>query len=209
MASNSVLDERTLRELYLTAFEIVVREAHPKAIMSAYNKVNGVYANENEHLLLDILRKDWGFDGAVITDWGGANDHVEGVKNGSTLEMPSPGLGAARRLLEALEAGELSEHTIDERVDELLELALSTDKAIQTAPKKFDEAAHHLLAKRAAAESIVLLKNEDGILPLNPCSKITLIGDFVRTPRYQGAGSSMAPVMSAAASPTRHIGMKR
>ena len=191
MASNSVLDERTLRELYLTAFEIVVREAHPKAIMSAYNKVNGVYANENEHLLLDILRKDWGFDGAVITDWGGANDHVEGVKNGSTLEMPSPGLGAARRLLEALEAGELSEHTIDERVDELLELALSTDKAIQTAPKKFDEAAHHQLAKRAAAESIVLLKNEDGILPLNPCRKVTLIGDFVCTPRYQGAGSSM------------------
>lgn len=191
MTSNSVLDERTLRELYLTAFEIVVREAHPKAIMSAYNKVNGVYANENEHLLLDILRKDWGFDGAVITDWGGANDHVEGVKNGSTLEMPSSGLGAARRLLEALEAGELSEHTLDERVDELLELALSTDKAIQTAPKKFDEAAHHLLAKRAAAESVVLLKNEDGILPLNPCRKVTLIGDFVRTPRYQGAGSSM------------------
>lgn len=191
MASNSVLDERTLRELYLTAFEIVVREAHPKAIMSAYNKVNGVYANENEHLLLDILRKDWGFDGAVITDWGGANDHVEGVKNGSTLEMPSPGLGAARRMLEALEAGKLSEHTLDERVDELLELALSTDKAIQIAPKKFDEAAHHQLAKRAAAESIVLLKNEDGILPLNPCRKVTLIGDFVRTPRYQGAGSSM------------------
>lgn len=191
MASDSILDERTLRELYLTAFEIVVREAHPKAIMSAYNKVNGVYANENEHLLVDILRKEWGFDGAVVTDWGGSNDHVEGVKNGSTLEMPSPGLGGARKLLKAVAEGHLTEQEIDARVDELLEVALSTDKAIQTAPKKFDEAAHHQLAKRAAAESIVLLKNEDGILPLNPCRKVTLIGDFVCTPRYQGAGSSM------------------
>ena len=93
MASNSVLDERTLRELYLTAFEIVVKEAHPKSIMSAYNRMNDIYANENHHLLVDILRKAWGFDGAVVTDWGGSNDHVEGVKNGSTLEMPSPGLG--------------------------------------------------------------------------------------------------------------------
>ena len=191
MASDSILDERTLRELYLTAFEIVVKEAHPKAIMSAYNKVNGVYANENEHLLLDILRKDWGFDGAVVTDWGGSNDHVEGVKNGSTLEMPSPGLGAARKLLKALEEGKISEHTIDERVDELLDLALSTDEAIQKAPRKFDEAAHHQLAKRAAAESIVLLKNEDGILPLKHGKKVTLIGDFAIKPRYQGAGSSM------------------
>ena len=191
MASDSILDERTLRELYLTAFEIVVKEAHPKAIMSAYNKVNGVYANESEHLLLDILRKDWGFDGAVVTDWGGSNDHVEGVKNGSTLEMPSPGLGAARKLLKALEEGKISEHTIDERVDELLDLALSTDEAIQKAPRKFDEAAHHQLAKRAAAESIVLLKNEDGILPLKQGKKVTLIGDFAIKPRYQGAGSSM------------------
>lgn len=191
MASDSILDERTLRELYLTAFEIVVKEAHPKAIMSSYNKVNGVYANENEHLLLDILRKDWGFNGTVVTDWGGANDHIEGVKNGSTLEMPAPGLGVARKLLKALDEGEISEHTIDERVDELLDLALSTDEAIQKAPRKFDEAAHHQLAKRAAAESIVLLKNEDGILPLKHGKKVTLIGDFAIKPRYQGAGSSM------------------
>lgn len=191
MASNSVLDERTLRELYLTAFEIVVKEAKPKAIMSAYNKINGTYANENKHLLIDILRKEWGFDGAVITDWGGANDHMEGVKNGSTLEMPSPGLGVARRLLKAVGNGELSEQTIDERVDELLELALSTDKAIAKAPRKFDEAVHHQLARKAAAESIVLLKNEEGILPLQQTKKITLIGDFAQNPRYQGAGSSM------------------
>ena len=191
MASNSVLDERTLRELYLTAFEIVVKEAKPRAIMTSYNKVNGTYTNENEHLLLDILRKDWGFDGAVITDWGGANDHVEGLKNGSTLEMPSPGLGVARKLLKALEEGEISEQTIDKRVDELLELVLSTDAAVAKAPKKFDENAHHELCRRAAAESIVLLKNEEAILPLKHGKKIALIGDFARNPRYQGAGSSM------------------
>ena len=191
MASNSVLDERTLRELYLTAFEIVVKEAHPKSIMSAYNKVNDTYANENHHLLVDILRKEWGFDGAVITDWGGSNDHVEGVKNGSTLEMPSPGLGGARKLLKAVAEGSLTEQDIDLRVDELLDLVLSTAEAIEKAPRKFDEKAHHELAQRAAAESIVLLKNEGGILPLKHGKKVTLIGDFALTPRYQGAGSSM------------------
>lgn len=102
MASDSILDERTLRELYLTGFEIAVKEGKPKTVMTSYNKVNGVYANENEHLL-DILRREWGFDGVVVTDWGGANDHVAGPKNGSTLEMPSPGLGVARRLLKAVE----------------------------------------------------------------------------------------------------------
>ena len=191
MASNSVLDERTLRELYLTAFEIVVKEAHPKSIMSAYNKVNDTYANENHHLLVDILRKEWDFDGAVVTDWGGSNDHVEGVKNGSTLEMPSPGLGGARKLLKAVAEGSLTEQEIDLQVDELLELVLSTTAAIEKAPRKFDEDAHHQLAKRAAAESIVLLKNEGGVLPLKHGRKVVLIGDFARTPRYQGAGSSM------------------
>ena len=191
MASNSVLDERTLRELYLTAFEIVVKEAHPKSIMSAYNKVNGIYANENHHLLVEILRKEWGFDGAVVTDWGGSNDHVEGVKNGSTLEMPSPGLGGARKLLKAVAEGSLTEQEIDLRVDELLDLVLSTTAAMEKAPRSFDEKAHHELAQRAAAESIVLLKNEGGILPLKHGKKVALIGDFALTPRYQGAGSSM------------------
>ena len=191
MASNSVLDERTLRELYLTAFEIVVKEAHPKSIMSAYNKVNDTYANENHHLLVEILRKEWGFDGAVVTDWGGSNDHVEGVKNGSTLEMPSPGLGGARKLLKAVAEGSLTEQEIDLRVDELLELVLSTTAALEKEPRNFDEKAHHELAQRAAAESIVLLKNEGGILPLKHGKKVTLIGDFALTPRYQGAGSSM------------------
>ena len=107
MASDSVVDERTLRELYLTGFEIVVREAKPKTIMSSYNLINGTYANENRHLLMDILRGEWGFDGAVVTDWGGSNDHALGVQNGSTLEMPAPGGDAVRELMQAVQSGKL------------------------------------------------------------------------------------------------------
>ena len=109
MASDSIVDERTLREIYLTGFEMVVKEAQPKTIMSAYNLVNGTYANENTHLLMDILRGDWGFDGAVVTDWGGSNDHALGVKNGSTLEMSAPGGDAVRELLAAVKSGKITE----------------------------------------------------------------------------------------------------
>ena len=190
MASDSVLDERTLRELYLTGFEIVVKEAKPKTIMTSYNLINGTYANENAHLLQDILRKDWGFDGAVVTDWGGSNDHALGVKNGSTLEMPCPGGDSIRELMKAVKDGKVTEADLDARLDELLELVLSTHAAVEKAPRTFDAAAHHALARRAAAESIVLLKNEDGILPLKAGEKLAVIGDFAQTPRYQGAGSS-------------------
>ena len=190
MASDSVLDERTLRELYLTGFEIVVKEAKPKTIMTSYNLINGTYANENAHLLQDILRKDWGFDGAVVTDWGGSNDHALGVKNGSTLEMPCPGGDSIRELIKAVQDGKISEADVDARLDEMLELVLSTHAAVEKAPRTFDAAAHHKLARRAAAESIVLLRNEGGILPLKPNEKLAVIGDFAETPRYQGAGSS-------------------
>ena len=124
MASDSVVDERTLRELYLTGFEIVVKEAHPKALMSSYNLINGIYANENAHLLQDILREEWGFDGAVVTDWGGSNDHALGVKNGSTLEMPAPGGDAVRELLAAVRSGKIAE------ADALLPLAEGTRVAV-------------------------------------------------------------------------------
>lgn len=126
MAMNAVVDERTLREIYLTGFEIAIKEGGAKTVMSSYNEVNGVYANENEHLLKDILRDEWGFEGSVITDWGASNDHSLGVKNGSTLEMPTPGLDAARELLASVESGKISEKDIDERVDELLDLVLTT-----------------------------------------------------------------------------------
>ena len=134
MASDSVVDERTLRELYLTGFEIVVKEARPKTIMTSYNLINGTYANENAHLLQDILRKDWGFDGAVVTDWGGSNDHALGVKNGSTLEMPCPGGDSIRELMKAVKDGKVTEADLDARLDELLELVLSTHAAVEKAP---------------------------------------------------------------------------
>ena len=190
MASNSVLDERTLRELYLTGFEIAVKEGRPKCIMTSYNRVNGTYANENHHLLQDILHGEWGYDGAVVTDWGGSNDHVEGVREGSTLEMPCPGFGSAKRLMQAVEEGRLPESAVDARVDELLELVFTTDAAVKAAPKRFARAAHHALARRAAAEREELRKNEDDLLPLKPGQRVVLIGDFAQTPRYQGAGSS-------------------
>ena len=190
MASDSVVDERTLRELYLTGFEIVVKEAHPKTIMSSYNLVNGTYANENAHLLQDILRRDWGFDGAVVTDWGGSNDHALGVKNGSTLEMPAPGGDAVRELLKAVETGKISESDVDARLDELLTLVLDTHAAVENHSLSFDADAHHALAHRAAAESAVLLKNDGDLLPLAAGASVAVIGDFAETPRYQGAGSS-------------------
>ena len=189
MASDSVLDERTLRELYLTGFEIVVKESAPKTIMSSYNLVNGTYANENAHLLQEILRKDWGFTGAVVTDWGGSNDHALGVKNGSTLEMPAPGGDAVRELLAAVQSGKITEADVDARLDELLTLVLDTSAAVQKHSRSFDADAHHALARRAAAESTVLLQN-DGILPLTADTKVAILGDFAETPRYQGAGSS-------------------
>ena len=191
MASDSIVDERTLREIYLTGFEIAVKEGHPRSIMSSYNLVNGTYANENKHLLMEILRDEWGFDGAVITDWGGSNDHALGVKNGSTLEMPAPGGDSVRELLAAVESGKISESDIDARLSELLPLVFDTKAALDAAPREFDAAAHHALARRAAEESLVLLKNEGSLLPLAAGSKVAVIGDFAKNPRYQGAGSSM------------------
>ncbi len=190
MASDSVVDERTLRELYLTGFEIVVKEAKPKTIMSSYNLINGTYANENRHLLMDILRREWGFDGAVVTDWGGSNDHALGVQNGSTLEMPAPGGDAVRELMQAVQSGKITEADVDARLDELLTLVFDTHAAVQSHSRTFDADAHHALARRAAAESIVLLKNENDLLPLAEGAKVAVIGDFAQTPRYQGAGSS-------------------
>ena len=186
MYSDSVADERTLREAYLTGFEIAVKEGRPGAIMSSYNKINGTYANENSRLLTEVLRKDWGFDGTVITDCGGSNDIVAGVAAGSTLEMPGPVLDSAERIVRAVSSGKLSEETVDKRVDELLTIALRDRKPVEP---KFEE--HHALAKKAASEGIVLLKNENSLLPLSLDKKIAVIGSFAETPRFQGAGSSL------------------
>lgn len=190
MAMDSVVDERTLREIYLTGFEIAVKEGKPRSIMSSYNKVNGTYANENAHLLKEILRDDWGFDGFVVTDWGADNDHALGVKNGSNLVMPAPGPDAAIGLVNAVKEGWVSEADLDERLKELFRVLVSADEAMKKAPKSFDKDAHHALARKCAEQSIVLLEN-DGILPLDRNAVVGIIGDFARNPRYQGAGSSM------------------
>ena len=191
-ASNSVMDERTLREIYLTGFEIAVKEADPLSIMSSYNMVNGVYANENEHLLQEILRDDWGFRGFVVSDWGACNDFVDGVRAGSHLEMPTTGGDSAEYLKKAIYEGKISEDLVDKRVDELLDVVFSTHEAVSKyAGHEFDVDAHHAMAMRASEESIVLLKNDGNILPLAPNTKVAVIGDFAETPRYQGAGSSV------------------
>ena len=191
-ASNSVVDERTFREIYLTGFEIAVKEGHAKSIMSSYNEINGVYANENEHLLQEILRDEWGFDGFVVSDWGAGNDFVEGVRAGSHLEMPTTGGDSAEALIRAVKEGKISEELVDRRVDEMLDVVLSTNAAIErNKGKKFDTEAHHAVAMKASEESVVLLRNEGNMLPLAAGTKVAVIGDFAETPRYQGAGSSV------------------
>ena len=206
MAMNAVVDERTLREIYLTGFEIAIKEGGAKALMTSYNQVNGTYSNENTHLLKDILRDEWGYDGIVITDWGGSNDHIKGVAAGSDLEMPTPGMDSARQIVKAVQEGKLSEAAVDACVDRMLEAvltltaddregAVSADEGgNRTKPDDFDKEAHHALARKAASQSAVLLKNRENILPLKPGTHVALIGDFAFEPRYQGAGSSMVNV---------------
>jgi beta-glucosidase len=191
IASDSVMDQRTLHEIYLTGFEIVVKEANPKSLMSAYNKVNGIYANENKYLLQHILREEWGFEGFVVSDWGGSNDHVVGVEAGSHLEMPTTGTDSDRELVAAVENGDLTMEQLDQRVDEFLSVLFDVTKATKEAKGEFDVDSHHKFALKAAEESIVLLKNENNILPLKAHTKIALIGEFAMNPRYQGAGSSV------------------
>lgn len=194
MAMNAVLDERTLREIYLEGFEIAVKEGGAKAIMTSYNEINGQYANENEHLLKDILRNEWGFDGIVITDWGGSNDHVSGVAVRSNLEMPAPGLDSAREIIDAVKTGYLPMEDLDTCVDDILNAVLELNKSRGRIKPGVNMESHHELARRAAQGSIVMLKNQadpQPLLPLNESCKVALIGDFAQTPRYQGAGSSL------------------
>ena len=190
MSVDAVVDERTLREIYLTGFEIAVKEGKPKTIMTSYNSVNGTYSNENTHLLQDILRREWGFNGFVMTDWGGSNDHVEGVRAGSSLEMPDPGPDSALTLIRAVKEGRIAESVLDQRIRELLTVVFDTNEAVVHAPKNYPYLEHHRLAEQCAAESIVLLEN-DGILPLAAKDQVVIIGDFAEKARYQGAGSSL------------------
>lgn len=199
MVSGSVVDERTLHELYLAPFEHVVRHARPWSVMTAYNKLNGVYCSEHEWLLRDALRGEWGFDGAVVSDWGAMSSSVASVRAGLDLCMPGPRRDHARALVEAVRSGELEEGCVNEAASHIERLArrvkaCQAEGSIGGAPalSLTDEEfyrAHADLAREAAAQSAVLLKN-DGVLPLNPDAKVAVIGAFARMPRYQGSGSS-------------------
>ena len=188
MASDSVVDERTLREIYLPAFEMAVKEGGVKCLMTSYNKVNGTYAHENAHLLRDILYGEWGYRGVVVSDWGGNNDRVASLRAGGTLEMPSTNAQTDRHIVEAVRSGALDESLLDEQADRLLELVFSTRPHITG--KTYDPAQHHAVAAAVAEKCAVLLKNENGLLPLRKDQSVAVIGDFARFPRYQGAGSS-------------------
>ncbi|MEZ7671491.1 glycoside hydrolase family 3 C-terminal domain-containing protein [Pauljensenia sp. 20925_1_34] len=188
MASDSIVDERTMHEIYLTGFEIVCRTARPRAIMSSYNLVNGTYAHENKHLLTDILRTEWGFDGMVVSDWGGSNSAVAAARAGGSLEMPAPGLVGARQIVAAVEAGQLDASDVYARAQEVLTVAAAA--AGLPAPTPYDLDGHHALATSIAAEAITLLRNENDLLPLSAGTSVALIGDLADTPRFQGSGSS-------------------
>ena len=187
MSNDSVVDERTLREIYLPSFEMAVKEGGVKCVMTSYNRLNGEYTNENTHLLQDILYGEWGYDGMVVTDWGGNNDRVKALVAGDNLEMPYSGGDTDRYVAQAVRDGVISEELLDERVDKILDMVFTTHKAFDY--KHYDKQEHHRLAAEFAEETAVLLKN-DGILPLSGGS-VAVIGDFAKTPRYQGAGSSL------------------
>lgn len=187
--SDSVMDQRTLRELYLTAFETAVKEGRPSTVMCAYPKLNGVHCSDNEELLTGILRREWGFDGMVVTDWGAMNDRVEGFRAGCDLNMPGGSAYMEKEVLQAVKAGVLPESAVDNSARRVLKLVFRAAET-RNAPITCDYAAHHRLAARAAGQGAVLLKNEGGILPLRDGQETALIGYMAMEMRYQGAGSS-------------------
>lgn len=183
------VDERTLRETYLASFETAVKEGKPWTIMGAYNKVNGTYCCENSHLLRDILRGEWGYEGVVVSDWGAANDDALGIAAGFDLRMPYAGEVKTQAIVQAVQEGRLDQRDLDAAVLRLLKLALRGE-ANRCKTARYDVAAHHELAIQAAAESAVLLKNEGGVLPLAHTARVAVIGGLAKTMRYQGGGSS-------------------
>jgi len=189
MTIDSIVDERTLREIYLASFEGAVKKSRPWTVMCSYNRLNGEYCSEKRSLLTDILREEWGFDGFVVSDWGAVNERVEALAAGLELEMPSSRGEGDKKIVEAVKSGKLSEKVLDQAVERLLTIIF---KAAENNKKgmPYDKEKHHRLAREAAAECIVLLKNEGGILPLKKEGTYAIIGDFAKNPRYQGGGSS-------------------
>jgi beta-glucosidase len=181
------LDERSLREIFLPAFEAAVKKAEPWTVMCSYNKLNGTYAAENHRLLTEILKEEWDFEGFIVSDWGAVHDRVEALQAGLDLEMPGPNERRVKEIIDAVHAGKLHESVLDESVRRILEIVF---KAAET--KKggsFDVAGHHALARRAAGEGMILLKN-NGILPIQSHKQIAVIGRAAKEAYYQGGGSS-------------------
>ncbi|PGS32575.1 glycosyl hydrolase [Bacillus cereus] len=189
MSVDAIVDERTLREIYLASFEDVIKEAQPWTVMSAYNKINGEYASENTYLLNDILKEEWGFEGFVVSDWGAVNERVASLANGLELEMPSSfGIGE-KKIIDAVNGGELTIEKLDQSVERLLNIIFkAVDNQLENAV--YSKEAHHQLAREVASESMVMLQNEDSILPLKKEGTVAVIGEFAKQPRYQGGGSS-------------------
>lgn len=193
MTIDTIVDERALREIYLASFETAIKAAEPWTVMSAYNGLNGVPCSQNTRLLNDILREEWGFRGVVVSDWGGVYQRVPSLQAGNDLEMPGNGGAHNQVIKQAIEHGQLSIETLNRSVERILELIKAALPALQN-PTKYDAKEHHELARKAASQSAVLLKNDNGILPLVADQPIGVIGAFAKKPRYQGAGSSlMAP----------------
>ena len=187
--SDSIIDERTLREIYLTAFEIAVRESRPGSVMCAYNKVNGEYCSDSRRLLTDILRDEWGFDGMVVTDWGAMHDRTAAFRAGCDLNMPGGHHFGERAALKAAKTGKLPAEYIYKSASRVAAMARRARRALSGA-HVFDVGAHHELARRAACDGAVLLKNDGDMLPLKPGTRLAVIGHMARDIRYQGSGSS-------------------
>jgi len=183
------VDERTLREIYLASFEGAVKQSHPWTVMCAYNKINGQYCSENKTLLTDILKKEWGHEGFVVSDWGAVNERVDGLAAGLDLEMPSSGGDGDKKIIDAVRSGKLPESVLDAAVERLLKVILRAASNLKK-DTSCDRDAHHLLARKAAGECAVLLKNDGELLPLKKGGTIAVIGGFAKEPRFQGGGSS-------------------
>lgn len=189
MTVDSVIDERALREIYLTSFEKTVKQAQPWTIMCAYNRLNGTYCAENKWLLTDVLRNEWGYKGMIVTDWGAENDRVSGLLAGQELEMPTSNGEGDRQIVEAVKDGRIPEEFLDKMVDNTLDVILRSKEVLGN--YSYDTAAHHEKAREIASQCMVLLKNEENLLPLKKDAKIAVIGEMAKKPRFQGAGSSI------------------
>ncbi len=189
MTVDSVIDERALREIYLTSFEKAVKQAQPWTVMNAYNKLNGTYCAENKWLLTDVLRNEWGFEGMIVTDWGAENERVPGLLAGQELEMPTSHGEGNRQIVEAVKDGRIPEELLDKMVDNILKVIMKSKEVLGT--YTYDEVAHHAKVREIAGQCMVLLKNEGNVLPLSKSANIAVIGEMAKNPRYQGAGSSI------------------